>query len=208
VTGLWIAVGLLAVVVVFLSLVLAALVRRTEALRSDIAALSQRLDPADGPADGLEHPSSGLPVGSAAPEVVGDRVDGVRWSSAAWAGRKFVVALADPGCLACDDLVPSLIAAAGAGDVMSTVVVGAPVPDGWPEGWRPPSGAEDRVVVLIDVEGTIGEAFDSGFTPHVFVVDEGGAVTAQGPADSLDAVRSLLRESEGIRIVRPGAAGA
>jgi hypothetical protein len=208
VTGLWIAVGVLAVAVVFLALVLAGLLRRTDGLKDEVAALSERLDPADGVTGVREHPPSGIPVGSAAPAVVGDRVDGGRWSSAEWVGRRFVVALADPGCLACEDLVPALIEGAGAGDLVPTVVVGAPAPGGWPEGWRPPAVAGDRVVVLADAAGAVADAFGSGFTPHVFVVDEGGAVTAKGPADSLDAVRSLLRESEGIRIVRPEAAGA
>lgn len=203
-TGLWIAVAALGLAVVFLALVLAAAVRRMDGLRAEVAALSERLDPPDGAVRGVAHPPSGLPVGAAAPVVDGERIDGGRWSSAAWAGRKYLVAFADPGCLACDDLVPALVAQ----DVAPTVVVGATDPGAWPVNWRPPSGAVDRVVVLADAGGEVAAAFDSGFTPHVFVVDEGGAVTAQGPADSLDAVRTLLRESEGIRIVRPGASGA
>ena len=207
-TGLWIAVAVLGLAVVFLALVLAAAVRRMDALRVEVATLSERLDPADGTEDGIVHPASGLPVGAAAPVVEGERIDGDRWSSAAWAGRRHVVAFADPGCLACEDLVPALLAGAAAGEVPGTVVVGAADPGAWPATWAPPSGAADRVVVLVDVDGEVATAFDSGFTPHVFVVDEGGAVTSQGPADTLDAVRTLVRESEGIRIVRPGASGA
>jgi hypothetical protein len=207
-TGLWIAVVVLALAVVFLALVLAAAVRRMDALRAEVAAMTERLDPADGAGGGLVHPPSGLPVGAAAPVVEGERVEGGRWSSSAWAGRRHVVAFADPGCLACEDLVPALLAAAAAGDVPGTVVVGAAAPGAWPATWRSPSGADDRIVVLDDDDGAVAAAFDSGFTPHVFVVDEGGAVTAQGPADTLDAVRTLVRESEGIRIVRPGASGA
>jgi len=207
-TGLWIAVAVLGSTVVFLALVLAAVVRRIDALRVEVAALSERLDPTDGGEGGLVHPASGLAVGTAAPAVEGERLDGGRWSSSAWAGRRHVVAFADPGCLACEDLVPVLLAGAAAGEVPSTVVVGAAAPGAWPPAWAPPSGAADRVVVLPDVDGEVAAAFDSGFTPHVFVVDEGGAVTSQGPADTLDGVRTLVRESEGIRIVRPGASGA
>ena len=163
-----------------------------------------RADPADGAVTGVAHPPSGLPVGAAAPVVEGERVGGGRWSSTEWAGRTHLVAFADPGCLACDDLVPGLVA----GVVAPTVVIGEAAAGSWPAEWRPPAGAEDRVVVLDDAVGVMAAAFGSGFTPHVFVIDEGGAVTAQGPADSLDAVRTLLRESEGIRIVRPGVGGA
>lgn len=210
-TGLWIAVVVLAAAVAFLALVLAAAVRRIDGLRAEVAAMSERLDPADGAVDvdaPLEHPSSGLPVGAAAPAIEAERMDGGRWSSSTWAGRRHVVAFADPGCRACDDLVPALVAGAAAGEVPGTLVIGASASGAWPTAWAPPSSAEDRVVVLDDEDGSVAAAFDSGFTPHVFVVDEGGAITAQGPADSLDAVRTLVRESEGIRIVRPGASGA
>ena len=207
-TGLWVAMALLAVAVGFLALVLVAAVRRMDAIRVEVEALADRVDPGDGVEGGVEHPAAGLPVGAAAPPIEGTRVDGGRWSSSVWAGRRHVVAFADPGCLACDDLVPSLLAGAAAGDVPRTVVVGAAAPGAWPETWTPGSGTEGGVVVLADADGSVAAAFDSGFTPHVFVVDEGGAVTAQGPADTLDAVRALVRESEGIRIVRPGASDA
>jgi hypothetical protein len=208
VTGLWVAVAVLGIALVFLALVLAAAVRRIDGLRAEVAALSERLDPPDGLEGGLVHPASGLPVGAAAPVVEGERIDGGRWSSSAWAGRRHVVAFADPGCLACEDLVPALLEGAAAGEVPGTVVIGDASSGAWPATWSPPLGADDHVVVLADVGGEMAGAFDSGFTPHVFIVDEGGAVTAQGPADTLDAVRALVRESEGIRIVRPGASGA
>jgi hypothetical protein len=207
-TGLWIAVGVLAVALVFLSFVLAAMVGRLDALRAEVATLSERFDPMDGTGEPLVHPASGLSVGTVVPTIEAERLDGGRWSSSTWEGSRHVVAFADPGCLACDDLVPALVAGAVAGDVPRTVVVGAAAPGAWPVAWRPPPGAEERVVVLEDADASVAAAFDSGFTPHVFVVDEGGAVTAQGPADSLDAVRALVRDAEGIRIVRPGARDA
>jgi hypothetical protein len=207
-TALSVAVVVLGVAVLFLALVLAAAVRRMDALRVEVAGLTERLDPADGVEHGPVHPPSGLPVGAVAPAIEAERVDGGLWSSSAWGGRRHVVAFADPGCLACEELVPALLAGAVAGTVPGTVVVGAADPSAWPSGWAPPAGADDRVVVLADLDGEVAAAFDSGFTPHVFVVDEGGAVTAQGPADTLDAVRALVRGSDGIRIVRPGASGA
>jgi hypothetical protein len=41
-------------------------------------------------------------------------------------------------------------------------------------------------------------------SPHVFVIDEQGAVVAQGGAVSLPDVEALVRDAAGIRIV-PGA---
>ncbi len=207
-TGLWIAVTALALAVVFLALVLAGAVRRLDTLRATVGALSEQMDPPEGAVSEVAHPPSGLPLGAAAPAIEGDRIDGGRWSSAAWAGRKHLVAFADPGCLACEDLVPALVAGAAAGEIVPTVVVAAADPGAWPASWRSPSGAQERVVVLTDAGEAIAATFDSGFTPHVFVIDEGGAVTGKGPADSLEAVRTLLRGSDGVRIVRPGANGA
>ena len=41
----------------------------------------------------------------------------------------------------------------------------------------------------------------SDFSPHVFVVDAGGSITAQGPAGTLAAVQELLRDADGIEII-------
>ena len=54
-TGLWIAVAAVGIAVAFLALVLAAVVRRIDALRGEVAALSERLDPADGAEGGPHH---------------------------------------------------------------------------------------------------------------------------------------------------------
>jgi hypothetical protein len=55
---------------------------------------------------------------------------------------------------------------------------------------------------VLDADRAVADAFGSGFTPHVFVVDEGGSVASRGPAGDLPSVRRLLREAEGVRILR------
>ena len=52
-------------------------------------------------------------------------------------------------------------------------------------------------------ERDVSDAYLVDASPHVFVIDEQGAVVAQGGAVSLADVESLVRDAEGIRIV-PG----
>jgi hypothetical protein len=47
-------------------------------------------------------------------------------------------------------------------------------------------------------------AYEVRLSPHVFVIDDGGFVVAHGVAADLADVRSMLRGSEGIRIVAGG----
>jgi len=51
----------------------------------------------------------------------------------------------------------------------------------------------------------VSDAFRVDASPHVFVIDEGDAVVAQGGALTLADVEALVRGADGIRIV--GAAG-
>jgi hypothetical protein len=39
-------------------------------------------------------------------------------------------------------------------------------------------------------------------SPHLFVIDEGGAIVAQGGAATLADVETLVREGRGIQVVR------
>jgi hypothetical protein len=189
VTALWIAVAVLGVGIVFTALALAGAVRRIDELRKEMNALASATSE-------IEHPASGLPVGSSAPAFEADRLDGERFASSELEGRKHLVVFAEPGCAACHVLVPDLVRAA---TLPPTVVSLGRGSEPWPDDWHPPAGAD--IAVVRDPDGTVAEAFHAGFTPHVFVIDEGGAVSAQGPADSLDAVRTLLREADAIQIV-------
>jgi hypothetical protein len=182
---LWIAVGVLTAAVVFLLLALNGATRTVSALRRTL----------DGQDDvgGVVHPASGLPVGSAAPTIESVAADGAHVMATAMRGRRHLVVFADPGCAACQTLVPPLLALSGRVPVALVTRVETALPLGWRAG-------PDDLVVADPTEG-IADAFKVGFTPHVFVVDAGGAIAAQGPADTVEMVEHLLREAEGVRIV-------
>jgi hypothetical protein len=195
-TAVVVAAGLVAVVT-FLGLALAGLVRTVEGLRRRVDALE-----ASPP---VQHPAAGLPVGAPAPVFHATTARGASFRSATLAGRRHVIALADPGCEACERLVPDLLAGAQAGELPTCVIVVAGPDAGT---WTVPPGAEERAILVLDPGTLVADAFGSGFTPHAFVVDEGGSVAAQGPAWDLTAVRRLLREAEGVHILRSEAVEA
>jgi hypothetical protein len=197
-TALWILVIAAFLVVAFLGLALAGVVRRLDELRTEVEQI--RLE--QGELAEAAHVEGGLPVGSAAPAFEAPLEGGGTLSSASLAGAAHLIVFADPTCEACEALVPDLLGAATGGDVPPVVIVGE-AGKVWPGGWLPAPGSEDRAGVVRDEGGRIADAFASGFSPHVFVVDEGGFVTAQGSADSMAGVRELLRDAEGIRIVAP-----
>jgi len=197
---LWIAAVAAILTVVFLGLVLAGVVRRLDELRREVEELRRtQVALAD-----VEHPEGGLPIGSAVPSFDAELETGGRFSSSNMKGSMHLVVFADPTCTACEGLVPPLLDSAAKGDVPPVVVVGM-AGRVWPAGWMPAAGTEDRAGVVRDEGGRIARAFGSDFSPHVFVVDEGGSVTAQGPAGTLAAVRDLLRDAEGIQIIPGGA---
>jgi hypothetical protein len=185
-----VAAGLIAAVV-FLGLALAGLVRTVDGLHRRLATLEASAPVHDVP--------TGLSVGAAAPSFEARTPLGTSFRSAALAGRRHVVAFADPGCEACEHLVPDLLSGAEAGELPPCVVLIAGTDAGV---WTGPAGAEDRAILVLDPEAVVADAFGSAFTPHAFVIDEGGSVAAHGPAEDVTAVRGLLRQAEGVRIVR------
>ncbi len=195
-TALWIVAVVSLLAAAFLGLALAGVVRRLDELRREVDDLRrEQVVLAE-----AAHVEGGLPVGSTAPSFDAPLERGGRFSSSDLNGSAHLVVFADPTCEACEELVPGLLDAAADGAVPPVVIVGE-AGKVWPAGWTPAEGTEDRVGVVRDEGGRIAAAFGSGFSPHVFVVDEGGFVTAQGSAGTLAAVRELLRDAEGIRIV-------
>jgi len=184
-------VAALVVVVAFLGLALAGLVRTVEGLRRRVAVLED--------AAPVHQPAAGLPVGAPAPAFEAKTLRGTTFRSVALSGHRHVIALADPACAACEHLVPALLSSADAGELPPCVVV-VTGPDAGT--WTEPEGAEGRALLVLDPDALVANAFGSDFTPHAFVVDESGSVAAQGPAGDLAAVRILLREGEGLHIVR------
>jgi hypothetical protein len=195
-TALWIAIVVLGLMVAFLGLALAGVTRRLDELRQNVEEVRR----AETVRPDQEHLSAGLPVGSAAPSFKAPREGGGQFASSDLGGSLHLVIFADPSCEACDALVPDLIRAAVAADIPPSLVVGASG-SAWPARWMPPPDTQDRVGVVRDEGGGISRAFASDFSPHVFVVDEGGSITGQGPAGTLADVQELIRDADGIRIV-------
>jgi redoxin len=181
-----------AAAVAFLGLALSGLVRTVDELRTRVAALETSQA-------SIERPPSGLPVGTPAPAFEAKTPRGASFRSGSLAGHRHVIALADPGCEACERLVPQLLTAADEGELPPCVVV---VTGTDPVAWVAPSDDEGRAVLVLDPGGAIADAFASSFTPHAFVIDEGGSIAARGPADDVPTVRRLLREAEGLQILR------
>jgi hypothetical protein len=182
---LWISVAVLAAAVIFLGLALIGATRTVERLRRDLD---------DQAGTDLVHHKTGLSVGSPTPPLAGVDASGRPTDTSALSGRRHMVVFAEPGCRACEALVPELLR----GEAHMPLALVGHSTVGWPEAWRP-SAAE--VQIVFDPEETIGDAFAVGFTPWIFVVDEGGSVAAQGSAETIDAVWALMREAATLRIV-------
>ncbi len=181
----WLVLAVLVGAVLWLGFAMVGLLREVTALREEIQALT----------GAPIHLAGGIAVGDRAPEwTLGDV------SSASMAGQRHLIVFADADCATCDDLVPPLVGAAAVGAVPPTVIVGRDGRD-LPASWRGP-----QVVAGVERDRAISDAFEVEISPHLFLIDEGGAVVAQGGATTLEDVEALVRGADGIRIV-PGAAG-
>jgi hypothetical protein len=185
------ALGSLTVVIAFLALALAGLVRTVDGLRRRVAALEG--------SSPIDHHSTALPVGAIAPGFEAETPERTAFRSGVLHGVRHVVAFADPGCESCHEVVPELLASSTAGELPPTIVV---VTGTDATTWRTTARAGGRAVVVLDPGAGIADAFGSTYTPQAFVVDEGGSVAARGPIENVAAVRRLLRDAEGLRIVR------
>jgi hypothetical protein len=181
----WLVLSVLVVAVVWLGFAMAGLLREVTALREEIQALTSA----------PIHLAGGLAVGTRVPAwALGDV------SSASMAGQRHLIVFADADCATCHELVPPLVDAAAAGAVPPTVIVGRDGRD-LPPSWRGP-----QVLAGVERDRAISDAFEVEISPHLFLIDEGGAVVAQGGATTLEDAEALVRSADGIRIV-PGAAG-
>ncbi|HEY5861289.1 MAG TPA: hypothetical protein VIX62_13490 [Actinomycetota bacterium] len=192
----WVAIGLLAAVVLWLAFALAGAVRELAALRGRVVALEEESGPV--------HLADGLPVGAVAPSWQLAEGGGAAVSSSAMRGKRHLVLFADADCRACDALVPEVIEAASSDRLIPVVIVGRGVASATPAAWVPAAG---RVIVGVEQGSEVSEAFRTEVSPHAFVIDEGGFVTAQGGPLTLDDVRALIAEAEGLRIVTGAADG-
>jgi hypothetical protein len=109
-----------------------------------------------------------------------------------------VLVFADAECRTCDDLLPDVVRAGGERALPPVVVVGRDT------GAVPVSWSGPGVVAGWEADRDVSDAYLVDVSPHVFVLDEEGAVVAQGGAVTLADVETLVRDAQGIRIV-PGA---
>jgi hypothetical protein len=189
---LWVAIAVLGLLVLWLGLALAGVVRESTALR-------ERMDALEG--GGPVHLGSGLPLGAPAPGWEVRTPEGDLRTSSAFAGTRHLLLFADADCAACDDVVPGVVVAAASGALLPVAVIGRGDPAATPAAWRSP---DPRVIVGAEHAGDATAAFQVETSPHAFVVDEAGFVVAQGGAASVEDVRALVRGADGIRIVPGG----
>ena len=192
----WVAIGLLAAVVLWLAFALAGAVRELAALRGRVASLEEESGPV--------HLAEGLPVGAATPSWQLTDRGGAAVSSSSMRGKRHLLLFADADCRACDALVPEVIEAASSDRLLPTVIVGRGAATATPAAWVP---ADGRVIVGVEQGTEVSEGFRTEVSPHAFVIDEGGFVAAQGGPLSLDDVRALIADAEGLRIVTGAADG-
>jgi hypothetical protein len=182
----WVVVALLFALVLWLGFALVALIRTQAGLRARIEDLEAAITPI-----GLE---GGLPVGRTAPDWEIGLPDGRSLAAASLAGTRHVLLFADTSCRACDDLVPTAVQAAADGSLPPVVVIAreddAEMPDSWAGPW---TGVEHG--------DEVSEAFHVDVSPHLFVIDEGGAIVARGGAATLADIEALVREARGIQVL-------
>jgi hypothetical protein len=184
----WIVVALFFAMVLWLGFAMIALVRTQAGLRARIEDLEASIAPV--------RIAGGLPVGGTAPDWVITTDDGGSLAASSLAGTRHVLVFADATCAACDEVVPAAIQAAADGDVPPVIVIGRDG-DELPASWSGPrTGVEHG--------DEVSDAFRVEVSPHIFVIDEGGAIVAQGGAASLEDVEALVREGRGIQVL-PGA---
>lgn len=184
----WTVVAVLFALVLWLGFALIAMIRTQAGLRARIEDLEASVAPIR-----LE---GGLAVGRTAPDWEIATVDGGSLAAASLAGTRHVLLFADTSCRACDDVVPAAVAAADAGALPPVVVIaredGTAIPPSWAGRW---TGVEHG--------DAVSDAFRVEVSPHVFVIDQGGAIVAQGGAATLADVEALVREGRGIQVL-PG----
>ena len=182
----WVVVTLLFALVLWLGFALIALIRTQAGLRARIEDLEASIAPIR-----LE---GGLPVGQTAPDWAITTRDGGSLAGASLAGTRHVLLFADASCRACDDLVPAAVAASTNGDLPPVVVIAreddASMPASWAGRW-----------IGVEQGDEVSEAFRVEVSPHLFVIDEGGAIVAQGGATTLADVEALVREGRGIQVL-------
>jgi hypothetical protein len=182
----WLIVAALGVVVTWLGLALVGLVRDQSALRARVEQLESVAAPV--------RLDAGLAVGRRAPAWSITAPSGDVVTSTSVVGRQHLLVFADADCRACDELVPGVVRASTEGTLPPAVIVGRGDAAAMPPSWRNATSGVER-------DGEVSAAFGVDVSPHVFVVDDGGAVVAQGGVVEVHDVEELVAAGRGITIV-------
>jgi hypothetical protein len=186
----WVVVAVLAGALVWLVFAMIGLLREVASLRQEIEAIGR------GPVE----LGGGLPVGSVPEPWSVETADGTLRSSS-FTGSRHVVVFADTECASCTTLVPEIVDATARGTLPPVVVVAR-------DGDRlPPAWAGPGVLAGLEQGREVSDTFDVDVSPHVFVLDEEGAVVGQGGATTVADVETLVADAQGIRIVRRASDG-
>jgi hypothetical protein len=183
----WLVVLILVAVVIWLLLALSGAGRTMADLRAAAGAQVRHLSP-------------GIEPGTRAPGFTADAADGSVFDAHETAGLRHLVLFADPDCAACATLVPGVLAEAAARRFPAVVLVSRGDLATHPSSWR----TADRARLVSERGTEASDAFGVDVTPTAFVIDEGGAVVARGPVQTVPEVAELVAQSEGMRIVGAG----
>jgi hypothetical protein len=182
----WLIVAALATVVAWLGLALIGVVREQSALRARVEGLESASTPT--------RLDAGLAVGRRAPDWSIAAPSGDVVTSSSVAGERHLLVFADADCSACESLVPNVVQASAEGILPPVVIIGRGNAAATPSSWRNATSGVER-------DGEVSAAFDVDVSPHVFVVDDGGVVVAQGVVVDLHDVEVLVAAGRGITIV-------
>ncbi len=178
--------GVLTVAVGFLGLLVLALIRQVDDLDGRMTLVSMAIPGRVG--------RTGLRVGSPEPSFHGQTLGGGSFASSEWSGREHLVLFAHPGCPPCETLFPELVRELRTGALPPTVVISEGSPEGHPDEWK--EAAEGKAaIVLLQSKSSISRRFETFITPHLFVIDSEGHITAQGIASTAEEANAIMRKA-------------
>jgi methylamine dehydrogenase accessory protein MauD len=173
---LWVLVALLTLVVV--------------ALARQVGTLHLRL----GPRGALEIDEEGPPLGEAPEGVTMVDLEG-REASVGGSGEPQLLLFVSPGCPVCQDVLPSVPAAARAGSLTPYVIA-----DAGPEETAVSYG-HDHVAVPLVAAPELAREYRIPGTPYAVVLDVMGVVRAKGTVNNLEQLEGLMDTARS-RLVR------
>jgi hypothetical protein len=171
---IFISVSALALVVVFLSLVLAGVVRSLGHLREDMEAGRMR--------NALPRAGDPVPVFSATT----DRDD--RFVSTDVAGEEVLTLFVHPGCAPCEELVPLVIRLSLEREmprVLLVTVQGS-------SAWREQAGEGSRITIIREEHEAVSSLFGVSLRPFAVLIDKSHRLAARGAVSTLSDVYRLM----------------